>query len=300
VWRGHKRLLPLLHFWDPCAPTDTYVNLQVCWLKAIAGHQAGGDDGLAYDLLPPVTRLVVAPPVATRFFPRLHHQNVALRTAYLDRAVAAAIEDTAATDAVTVVTLGGGFDLRSLRLEQPDKAQRATPTAWVEIDLPHVIEQRQRLLRRLSERRPALRGLIDAHRSLGANLSVANEVESALRSSLLPPETSDHGQRRHIVFVIEALMIYIDPTLASALLSACSGEAAASGVARATLCFADRLPNSEGFSVDAARHTLAASGFALKEESWLPKPGLAKHMGVAVVAGLEQAAPAPRFCIANE
>ena len=76
------------HRWDDCAPTDTNVNLWVCWLKAIGGNSPRGypDEALAYDLLPPVTRRVVARPLA-RLYPLLHHQNVALRTAFLDRHV---------------------------------------------------------------------------------------------------------------------------------------------------------------------------------------------------------------------
>lgn len=60
----------------------------MCWLKAIGGNSPRGypDEALAYDLLPPVTRRVVARPLA-RLYPLLHHQNVALRTAFLDRHV---------------------------------------------------------------------------------------------------------------------------------------------------------------------------------------------------------------------
>ena len=107
AWRVGQQSMPLLHRWDGCRPTDTNVNLWVCWLKAIAGNQqqrrrwwqwrrdgnhgsddGSDDDGLAYELLPPVTRRVVARPLAS-FYPPLHHQNVAMRTVFLDRAVEA-------------------------------------------------------------------------------------------------------------------------------------------------------------------------------------------------------------------
>ena len=80
---------------------------------------------------------------------------------------------------------------------------------------------------------------------------------------------------------IDPEAIYIEPEAAAGLLRACADEAAAAGFARATLCFADRLPGVKGFEYDEARSMLAQTGFALEEETWLPKPGLARHMGVA-------------------
>ena len=118
AWRGGKRVLPFLHRWDECAPADTCVNLNVCWLKAIAGNRRGDarlrDGGLAYDLLPPVTRRVVAWPLCC-LFPPLHHQNVALRTAYLDGAVTAALADDDLARAM-LVSVGAGFDVRAFRV----------------------------------------------------------------------------------------------------------------------------------------------------------------------------------------
>ena len=77
-WRAHARLLPALHARDGL--TNTCVNLQVLWLKALAGDDA------AYALLPRGARLLVAPPLR-RFYPRLHHQNIKLRAKFLDDAV---------------------------------------------------------------------------------------------------------------------------------------------------------------------------------------------------------------------
>ena len=87
---------------------------------------------------------------------------------------------------------------------------------------------------------------------------------------------SAHVQAVESPKVIEPLAVD-----AAALLRACADEAKRSGYARATLVFADRLPNSPGFGVEEARAALLAAGFELDESTWLPKPGLAKHMGVA-------------------
>ena len=115
---------------------------------------------------------------------------------------------------------------------------------------------------------------------------MAEEVTATLRSALQPTErasTSSSSTRDGgtAIFVLEALLIYIEPEAAAGLLRACADEAAAAGFARATLCFADRLPGVKGFEYDEARSMLAQTGFALEEETWLPKPGLARHMGVA-------------------
>ena len=280
AWRSGKRALPLLHARDPCAPADTCVNLNVLWLKAIAGNRRRTDDGgLAYDLLPPVTRRLVARPLSY-LYPRLHHQNVALRTAYLDRAVAT--ELAAAPRGSTAVVLGAGFDVRPLRLAEPAKAEGA-PTRWAEIDLPEVVEQKARLLRRVRGRRPAAAAQIDRLVQLQANLTDAAEARAAVRSALAEGAAGRRGARGHAVFVCEALMIYMPRPAAARLLAICAEEARRAGFARAALCFADALPEVEGTSMESARRALARAGFALESGSWLPKPGLARHMGVAAV-----------------
>ena len=268
AWQIGKAALPILHRWDDCRPTDTNVNLWVCWLKAIGGGSRFGfdDDRLAYDLLPPATRRVVARPLAS-LYPLLHHQNVVLRTAYLDTAVAAAL--SAASEDSAVVCLGAGFDLRSLRLT--DGAAR-----WVEIDLPHVIEQRGRLLNRLAKRRPLLAARVEALRQHSANLTRAEEMRAALRSACRPLANGGH-----VVFVVEALLIYLPPEASMRLLEACADEARAAGAASATLCYADRLPGLKGASLEDGRAVLRKAGWANDDEAWLPKPGLARHMGVA-------------------
>lgn len=275
AWSIGRRALPVLHRWDDCAPTDTNVNLWVCWLKAIAGNSPRGypDEALAYDLLPPRTRRVVARPLA-RFYPLLHHQNVALRTAFLDRHVRSERATIEANDrnggGPVVIALGAGFDLRCLRL-------RSMPAArWVDIDLPHVIAQRERLLGRLFERRPHLLPQRASMRSLSANLSVAEEVRATMRDAL-----SDGTRGRGAIIVCEALLIYLKPEDAAALLRTVRDEAIRAGLNSATLCFADRLPHCPGFEMDDAKAALQAAGFDLDESTWLPKPGLAKHMGVA-------------------
>lgn len=290
AWRYGNRALPLLHRWDDCAPTNTNVNLMVCWLKAIgANHWRGLDDGgLGYDLLPPVTRRIVAKPFAS-LYPLLHHQNVLLRSAFLDIHVEAELRRTGcggstgsggSTVSDVVVVLGAGFDLRSLRLKSPE----ARAAQWVEVDLPHVIDQRKRLLARLARRRSPLETRIASLTQLAANLSVASEVRAVLRTGLRASPARGHAgvaSGGHAIFVVEALMIYLAPEVAAAMLRACVEEARAAGASHATLCFADRLPHVSGCCREEARGVLRTAGFVSDDAAWLPKPGLARHMGVA-------------------
>ena len=298
AWRVGQWAMPILHRWDDANVSDTNVNLWVCWLKAIAGNRNRGgyaDGGLAYEMLPSVTRRVVAKPLAS-LYPRLHHQNVAMRTAYLDRAVVRelALVSTPSSSPVVLV-LGAGFDTRPFRL------RAAAPTAaWAEIDLPHVVQQKRRLLARLARRRPELAAPIEALTQRSANLTVASEahtaLSSALRAAAAAPLASTVCSRgaddaacvaeaategRSVIYVIEALLIYLPKAAAADLLRACVDVAQDAGAARVSLVFADRLPDVEACVMDSARKALRDARLELDEATWQPKPGLARHMGVA-------------------
>eukprot|EP00457_Paulinella_chromatophora_P006439 gb/GEZN01006457.1/.p1 GENE.gb/GEZN01006457.1/~~gb/GEZN01006457.1/.p1 ORF type:complete len:526 (-),score=56.76 gb/GEZN01006457.1/:64-1641(-) len=272
AWKLGKHSLPFLHRWDACSPTDTNVNLLVLWLKAIAGNRRETwDERIAYDLLPDWTRGVVSPAVAW-MYPKLHHQNIVLRTEFLDQAVSLELNRYVPGRTVVVV-LGAGFDGRALRLQGPS----AAAATWVEVDLPHVSKQKQCLLGRLRARRPDLLGRLDALRFLLANLTSEMEVRSVLAQAVIPEKV----QGGRVIFVLEALLIYLPPDRAAALLAACQEVCAAAGASTAVLCFADKLPHVEGCAVGQAQKMLAGAGWTLEEDSWLPKPGLARHMGCA-------------------
>ena len=259
-------------------------------------------------MLPSVTRRIVGRPLA-RLYPRLHHQNVAMRSAFLDRAVRAELEASAGAPTIVCV-LGGGFDVRPLRMHtatavgaaNADSAADADGAAdtdgaadsevsWAEIDLPHVVAQKRALLSRLVRRRPALARRVDALASIGANLTNAADARRAVHAALAParealaPASTALGPTRprpRVVFVAEALLIYLPSESAARLLSVCVEEAEAAGAAHVAFAFADRLPAVDGCAyADASAALAAGPGLVLDEDSWLPKPGLARHMGVA-------------------
>jgi hypothetical protein len=240
-WRTHARLLPVLHARDGL--TNTCVNLQVLWLKAL-----GGDDA-AYALLPRGARLLVAPPLR-RLYPKLHHQNIRLRAKFLDDAVRGELRRC--DDDVAVVALGAGFDGRAARAV----AGRGPRARAADVDLPAVIAQK--------------RGVLSRTGGSGAELIACDLAGDGVAAAL----ARAIANRTAVIFVIEALMIYLDPEAAARLLDACCGVSSAS----VSLCFADRL-RMEGVDEAAAALVLADRGFDLVQ--YIPKPGLARHMGVA-------------------
>ena len=118
AWKLQTWMQPLLHKFDAVLPTDSFLNLSVLWWKAISGSRLFSitfDGFVAYDLLPNFTRVIAGFPLCY-LFPKLHHQNVALRTRFLDEALTHEIEDAAAKgENVVTVALGAGFDTRCLR-----------------------------------------------------------------------------------------------------------------------------------------------------------------------------------------
>ncbi|KAL9186738.1 hypothetical protein ACHAXT_010458 [Thalassiosira profunda] len=127
----------VLHRCDRCRPTDSKLALACLWWKAIAGNDVRSpvyDYQLSYDLLPPATRWFVGRRVR-RWYPRLHHANVEIRTAYLDKSLANVIntimrdgETTKDTTKIRLIVMGGGYDTRSFKLMERSLANdESTP-----------------------------------------------------------------------------------------------------------------------------------------------------------------------------
>lgn len=177
-----------------------------------------------------------------------------------------------------------------------------------ELDLPEVVQAKRRLLNtRLFRRRPWLR---DAQaRDVGkkqhnypnlveANFNNVDETRKALEGILLqsplPSLTNGtlmdcefgHDDVTNII-IFEGVMIYLDEGIPHALLQLCSEvllktanlSSSATPSSEGYLCFADRLENIPGGDSDAASIEMNSTGWELID--WLPKPGLARHMGIA-------------------
>lgn len=275
AWRIHKFILPVLHAFDECRPSDTFVNLAVLWWKSISGNKWGSrtyDGGVAYDLLPSITRWMVTFPLCY-LYPPLHHQNVAIRTAFLDTVVNSelSVDNTTHT---TVIVLGAGFDTRSIRLAQHHKN-----TEFFEIDLPDVVSQKLSMFKRFQSRR---KFSLVPHLE-GADLNNISEVQSKLRNIFLSSDSRTSSLRK-IVFVSEAVLLYLQQDHVMPLLQLCL-QTASQYSKDVSFCFADRIPAVQLNDADPDQEGVDAktilSTIGLNVERWAMKPGKARHMGVA-------------------
>ena len=143
---GSRELIPLLPLLPLLRSVLTrFVNLLCLWWKALDETQRlPPAERAAPSLLPPgLPRAIVARPLCY-LYPRLHHSNVALRTCFLDDALAATLDAALAPTPssppsppprVDVIVLGAGFDSRSLRFA---RRYDTADVRWFEVDLPAV------------------------------------------------------------------------------------------------------------------------------------------------------------------
>lgn len=282
AWRLHKRMLPILHAFDRNKPPDSSLSLAVLWWKALSGNDESSpayDGGLSYDLLPRGTRAIVSKRLR-RFYPRLHHANVEIRTAYLDSAIANVVnevrkEDTCTPKRIRLIMLGGGYDIRSLKLRQRGLINEA-----VELDLPNVVEAKKKLFHNRLLRRRRRRGMIDQDlpKMMPIDLNQLDEVREKLEGIVTSSVNNSDSKQYHNIFVFEGVMIYLDDGVPSALLGICSDVLNNHGL-DGSLCFADRLEHVPEGNLDDGIVELNNNGWELVD--WLPKPGLARHQGSA-------------------
>jgi hypothetical protein len=186
-----------------------------------------------------------------------------------------------------------GNDRVAPSLTAETKADASFDLECYELDLPEVVEAKRRLLQtRLFRRRPWLRDAVateggDSYPKLVAtNFNNSEETRRALESILLPPPSlprrTDSYEIDDVtnIIIFEGVMIYLDDGIPHSLLRLCSELLeTATPSSNGYLCFADRLENIPGGDFDAACFEMENTGWQLID--WLPKPGLARHMGIA-------------------
>ena len=299
-----KKLLTISQFFDPLQIPNSFVNYQCIWWKAISGNDQNSplydaDDtggGLYYELLPPVTRLAVATPLATSFYPRYHHANVELRTYYLDSIIDQIVNTKSKSllpnetkhNNIRLVVLGSGYDLRSIRMALKYQNLGYHHMDFIELDLPHVIEAKQLLFQqRLVRRRPELKDLVSQIKMFGVDLNDTDQVESILKSQLT--STNDDDNTNEVptitIFVFEAILVYLDEGIPSRILSMLSQmlrtTSGPSSLGTAAICFADTLENVKSNQENEAKETLKQCGWELQD--WITKPGKTNHLGWATL-----------------
>lgn len=306
-----RKTLPLLHLLDPFKPQNLDLCLCCLWWKARSASSDPSnnpvlyDEFLSYDMLPSATRLIILPslPFSNLLFPRLHHANVELRTAYINQAISKQIETIQKANnnnvRIRMISFGAGYDVRSIRLRSTNMIDEA-----YELDRPEVISSKQNMMDRLLIRRRQRKKnrphkFIDvaAHHlptliGIDLNDTNNNRIPMVLRDILLGTTTTTTTQSNnstpqcHTIFLFEGVMIYLNKGVPTELLRICS-QAVSSlpSSASASLVFADRLENidsadtSTNCRMDAARVEFNKVGWKLDE--WCPKPGMARHMGIA-------------------
>jgi len=281
AWKTHKRMIPLLHAMDSCKPTDSSLNIACMWWKALSGNDENSpvyDNGLAYDLLPSGWRKIASRRL-TKFYPRLHHGNVELRTAFLDNAVNDIVQDVKVKDEkqgtrtstsmpikIRLVCMGAGYDTRGIKM-----LERGIADEIFEFDLPEVVHSKQRLFTRLLKRRPSL-GNITMPTLIPSDFNDVPNVKKKLEQAL-QGVIGDFDW--HTIFVFEGVMIYLNDGVPSSLLNITSDVLNERGL-QGSLCLADRLENVPGGDEDLGEIELTRNGWNIVD--WCPKPGLARHM----------------------
>ena len=271
VWRLHGVLIPVLHMGDKAKPKDSKYSLKVLHCKAIASmdkHSKVFDNGWTYDTLPSLSRWLLRL-LPIWLFPRLHHANIEARTAYLNKAIQSEMERVKDNCAIRLISIGSGYDIRCSRL----MSEYSGAIDAYELDLEHVVQSKKLILDRLARRRPGTRQPVLIHADLNDLAGFEQKLEEIVVQANGSPNT-------HTIFISEGVMIYLKEGVPSKILRIMK-EATMEGGSESTasFCFADRLENVPGGDIDAARKELSQNGWDLID--WCPKPGLARHMGIA-------------------
>jgi len=289
AWKLHKRLIPLLHSTDSCKPPDSSLNIACMWWKSLSGNDKSSpvyDNGLSYDLLPSGWRNILR---FRKLYPRLHHGNVELRTAYIDSQIKDIVQNlkqnstketnNGETIMCQLICMGAGYDTRGVKMLEQNIVDRV-----VEFDLPEVVHAKERLYGRLRKRRPWLKEmsmptLIPA--DFNNIVDVRQKLFHAISTSRDDGLQKTHTQKQeywHTIFVFEGVMIYLNDGIPSSLLDITSKVLKETKLV-GSLVFADRLENVPGGDLNLGQIELQSNGWLLKD--WCPKPGLARHMGSA-------------------
>jgi O-methyltransferase involved in polyketide biosynthesis len=230
------------------------------------------DGGLTYDLLPTYCRWIISPWLVN-FYPRLLHCNVEIRTAFLDRAIKKCATQVRQLtipgdkpQRVRLVTFGGGYDVRSMKLMEQGIIDEA-----VELDLPIVIQAKRRCLEsnRFRNRRPN----IAVPTLYEVDLNQLDQVRAILQKVI------KRDDNVITIFLFEGVLMYLNDGVSHQLRSLCNHVLQENHNMHGYLCMADRLDTVTDNDVEVVRSVLVASNWQLVD--FLAKPGAARHMASA-------------------
>lgn len=290
VWIIHRRFwIPLLHhrYIDSTRARDSAQALTILWCKAMASLDPQSpthamDNFWTYDMLPPGSRRILKRIMPWKLFPRLHHANIELRTLYLEQAIQNITASLPPHTNVRLVSLGAGYDTRSLRLLSTGVIQEA-----VDVDLEPVKNAKARMIQRLVERRRTQRGAKDnateilAPLLISVDLNNLTQVDHMLQKVMMP--SSQVTSSWHTIFLTEGVFIFLQPGIPDEILKLCATWTTRANKTTASFCFVDQIQGVNQDDEVAAHRILEeqAGGWILQD--WAFKPGKAKHMGVATL-----------------
>jgi hypothetical protein len=277
MFRAFKRLVIILHTFDPLKPPNSSLSLMCLWWKTIAANDQSSpayDGGLTYDLLPRYCRWMISPWLV-KFYPRLTHCNIEIRTAFLDRAVTTFAnevrkntlpsDDNKQQQRIRLVTFGGGYDVRSMKLMEQGIIDEA-----VELDLPIMVQAKRRLFesKRFRNKRPNIR----VPTLYELDLNNLDDVRTILQ------EVIKEKENFVTIFLFEGVLMYLNDGISHELRLLCN-HILQENQKEGYLCLADRLETVTDNDVDSVRSVLAATNWQLVD--FLAKPGAARHMASA-------------------
>jgi hypothetical protein len=287
-----RLVLPILHMFDDIELPNSSLCLPIMWWKALlrkSGSDNPDDDpaAWAHDLLPPSSRWIV------RYFrkkiPPLHHQNIQLRTNFLDsriKAMAAASKQKR----VRLVVLGAGYDLRTLRFLKQGIVQQA-----IEVDLDYIIEAKKVILN--SSRFQRSRPNCQLSQMAAIDLNNIDQSNSTLSKLLLSQNHDEYEDNIDIegndvttniddddnddifnIFLLKGILVHLEAGTSSEILKIL--HALCKQHSNGCLIFCDRIQGVDDRRLDLAQKVLAESGWDLIE--FLSTPTKTPHFGVAI------------------
>lgn len=290
TWRRRVDVLRVLHWNDPFTPIDTCINLECLWWKVLSTTDPASPcwepEGYTYDMLPrPGRRLVTA---LRLWHPRWIHALLEVRMAYLSQAIANEMEERVknTTKTTRVISLGSGYDVRSIRMLQQQQQNTFQKLECYEFDLSSTVESKRKVFRERLLKRQRLKGghELTFPTMVGMDLNDSERFRQELNNIL-----NNDPKEVYTIFVVEGVLMYLQGGKASAILQACAETVTKNG-GTASLCFADRLFDQSNCDLLPIQRQFQNVGWTLTE--WAPNPNAnAKHMGIAKTTTMTTIAP---------
>lgn len=183
--------LKFLHMFDSCYTTNTHQNLVALWAKACSGNMGYTSDNLSQYYLPPLSRVFCKGLISKILYSNLFKQSsIFTRVNAIDKGLQEAINQ----GYQQFVVVGSGFDIRPFRFAKQG-------IKYIEIDLPHVIQQKKLLNQRLFKKFPQYKQFEPAF--ICIDLSSDKKLDLLRKNPAYDPKLKT-------CILSEAVLVYLD------------------------------------------------------------------------------------------